>query len=83
MNNAVLMRRLQAFENLRSEVNHLLYLLRSLGSTLGMDELLNRLTFEQRHHDEWLSLVLAKFVNGANVGMFQRRRGPCLTLETP
>src|SRR5258708_3583313 len=72
MNDAVLMRCLQPFENLYGERKHLLYLLRSHGGTLGIDELLNRLTFEQWHHDEWLSLVLAEFVNGADVGMFQR-----------
>ncbi len=46
---------------------------------LAVDAFLERLPFEQLHHDEGPALVLADFVNDADVRMIQRRRGPRLT----
>ena len=62
----------QTFENLDGNIKQLSYLLRSFGSPLCMDELLNCLPFEQRHHNEGLACMFAKFINGTDVGMFQR-----------
>src|SRR5215470_17322448 len=43
--------------------------------------LLQRHTVQKFHHNEWLTLLLPDFVDGANVGMVQRRSCLCLTLE--
>ena len=45
------------------------------------DAVLEGLAFQQFHGDERLSIVLANFVNRADVGMVQRRRGTGLALE--
>ena len=41
-----------------------------------------RLSFQQLHNDEGLTLMFPKFVNVADVGMVERRRRPRLTAET-
>src|SRR5712692_8657380 len=46
------------------------------------DEVLERRTVEKLHGDETLAVVLADFVNGANVGMIQRGSSASLTAET-
>src|ERR1700678_812521 len=46
------------------------------------DSMLQRYTVEKLHDDEGLIAVLSDFVNGADVGMVQRRRSPGLTAET-
>ena len=42
---------------------------------LAVDLFFQRAAFEQLEHDEGTPLVLADFVDGADVGMIQRRRG--------
>ena len=44
--------------------------------------MLQRLPFEKFHRDKRLGVVLADFVNRADVGMVQRRRSLGLTLKT-
>src|SRR5580700_8241727 len=49
---------------------------------LARDFLLERLAFEELHHDESLALVAADFVDGANVGVVERRGGAGFALES-
>ena len=46
------------------------------------DQMLQRLAAEAFHHDEHMSFVLADFVDGADVGMIQRRCGTSLASKT-
>src|SRR5207245_737051 len=41
-----------------------------------------RLPVKKLHDEEWLPVVLAKFINRADVGMFKRRCRPGFTLKT-
>ena len=81
MNDAVSMSCLQASEDLSSKVKQPQYLQRSFSRGFRVDQLLDGLTFEQRHHDERLALVLPEFINGTDVGMLQLRSGAGFTLE--
>src|SRR5580704_17350408 len=49
---------------------------------LAGDFFLQRLAFEELHHDESLTLVAADFVDGANVGVVKRRSGAGFALES-
>src|SRR5437868_13368541 len=46
------------------------------------DDLLQALPFQILHHNEQPSLVLANLMDGADVGMIQRRSGASLAAET-
>src|SRR5882724_9882504 len=46
------------------------------------DTFLERFALEQLHHDERLPIVFPNFVNGADIGMIQRRSGTRLATET-
>src|SRR5271169_5228995 len=48
----------------------------------AVDEVLEGLAAEALHHDEEMALVLANFVDGADIGMVQRRCGPGFAAET-
>ena len=48
---------------------------------LASDAMLEGLTFEQFHHDKRLPLVFIDVVNGAYVGMIQRRGSAGFALE--
>jgi len=43
--------------------------------------MLQRLPFEQLHDEERLALMLANFMNRADIRVVDRRRGPRFTLE--
>ncbi len=45
------------------------------------DAVIERQSFQVLHHDERLTFVLSDFVDGADVGMVQRRRRPRLSAE--
>ena len=49
---------------------------------LAVDEVLQRLAGEAFHHDEEMAVMLADFVDGADVGMVQRRCGAGFAAET-
>jgi hypothetical protein len=71
--------RVRGFEsvgNLNPEIEKLLGL-----ECAAFDAVLERLAFEQLHGDEWLAIVFANFVYGANIGMIQTRRGASFALE--
>ena len=48
----------------------------------GLQAVLQRLAAQHFHHDEMLSTILRDFVNGADIGMIQRRRGARLAAES-
>ena len=47
----------------------------------AVDQMFQRLAAEALHHDEQMSIVLADFVDGADVGMIQRRSSPRLAAK--
>ena len=47
-----------------------------------LDGVLKGLPFQKFHGDEGFAAVFANIVNGADVGMIQRRSGLCFALET-
>ena len=49
---------------------------------LAADMLAKRLTVEQLHHQKWMARRFTHVVNGANIGMIERRSGARLALET-
>jgi hypothetical protein len=49
---------------------------------LACDKLFERLPLQVLHGDKRLAFVLAEVVDGADVGMVERRSGACLTLKT-
>ena len=73
MNDVAAVRRVQRIGDLDRELERLV-----AGKRLAVDAFLQRLPFEPLHHDEGPALVLADFVNDADVRMIQRRRGPRL-----
>ncbi len=52
-----------------------------MSSGFAGDAMLQRLAFEQLHHDEGRMVELTHVVNGADVGMVQGRCGAGLALE--
>ena len=48
---------------------------------LAVNQMFQGLAAETLHHDEQMSVVLADFVDGADVGMIQRRRGARLAAK--
>ncbi len=62
--------------DLDAEIEDLLQLER-----LALDAVLERLAFQELHGDEALALVFADFIDGADVGMVERRGGARLALE--
>ena len=64
------MSRLQALGGLRGDVDHLVELERALG-----DFVLDGLSLDEGHDEEGLSLGLVDFMDGANIGVVESRRG--------
>jgi len=54
---------------------------RKLGDGLAGDTMLQRHAIEKLHGDERLVVVLSDFIDGADVGMIQGRRGLGFALE--
>jgi hypothetical protein len=77
MDDAVRVRRLDRVGDLGREVHDA-----SLGQRPRLEQVLQRLPLEQFHHQEAASLVLAEVVDGADIGMIERRGGARLPLET-
>ena len=69
-------RRIQCVRNLNPQLQHFLKRERLAGNAM-----LQRLPVEKLHRNERLTVVLADFVDGANVGMVQGGRSLCLTVE--
>ena len=76
VDDALGMRRVEGFGNIDADREQLLHLQRSIA-----DEMLERLAFEILHDDEGLIAILADVVNGADIGMIQRRRRLGLAAE--
>jgi len=72
MDDALLMRCVQPIHNLNGEIEQFAEFQRRFPWTGCKDQFPERLAFEQLHYEEGLSLVLTEFVDGADVGMFQR-----------
>src|ERR1700683_1668096 len=71
------MRCRQGVRYLDADVEHLLRRQRVSGYAL-----LQALALELLHHDEGMPVVILNAMNCADVGMIQKRRGPCLAGET-
>ena len=85
MDDAPLVRRLQAGGNLNRNIEQLIERegLRRLGALRAASQVITQgLPFQQLHHDEGLPFVLAEFVDGANIGMVQRRGSARLAFKT-
>ena len=48
----------------------------------AFDAMLQRRTLQILHDDKWAAFVLIDIVDGADVGVIQRRSRPCFTLES-
>src|SRR5690349_2336467 len=46
------------------------------------EEVMQVISLQQLHRNEWLALMLLDFIDGANVGMVQSRRGLRFAFET-
>ena len=73
MDDALAMRRVQTLADLNGQVEQLLEFQRGFPRTRSRDHLPQRFTLQQFHYDEWILFVFFDFMNGANVGMVQRR----------
>ena len=78
MDDAPLVRRLQAGGNLNRDVQPLRF--ESSGPPFAMS-VAQRLPCQQLHHDEGLAFVFFDFVNRADMGVVQRRGGPRFAIE--
>src|ERR1700722_2945654 len=76
VNNAAGVGRIEPIGNLYAQIEQLSNL-----KWTALDQVLQGRTFEILHGDEGLTLLLADIVDGADVGMVQRRGGLGLTLE--
>src|SRR5690348_5733467 len=77
MNDAFAVRGFEVIGYLDAEFDEFL-----LGKRLAFHALLQRVTFEQLHDDELLSILLADFENGADVRMIERSGGASFADET-
>src|SRR5215469_2305476 len=81
MNNALPMSCLKAVNNLYSDVRQLAYVEPRLFAIGFCDYLVQSLPLKELHDQERLSLMIAKFVDWADVRVFQCRGSPRLKLE--
>src|SRR5712691_2707535 len=72
MHNIFAVRGIKRVRNLNGEIQQ--FLSRNWSCA---DSALKSLPFKQLHRDEGLAIVLADFVDGADVGMVQSRGGSC------
>ena len=69
-------RRVQCVRNLNPQLQYLLKRER-----FARNAMLQRLPVEKFHHNKRLTVVLADFMDGTNIGMVQGGRSLCLTVE--
>ena len=76
MDNAFRVRRLQAVGNLNRQLHHVIRFQR-----LALDAVFEGLALQVLHDDEGLAFMLVNVVNGADVGMIERRGRAGFALE--
>ena len=77
MNDAFSVRRVQRIGNFDSQIEQQLHIERP-----ARNPMLQRDAFQKFHRDERVAVLLADFVDGADVGMVQRGSGAGLAAET-
>src|SRR5262249_22322322 len=67
---------IEGIGNLQADVENL-----AAGQRLPRNDVLDRLTIEELHHNEMVAIDFVDFVDGTDVGMVERRRRPRLALK--